>query len=94
MTALDVALLSLACTLLGVGISKVWIMATQFTTIQASIAKAKLDNNAIGNIVKQHDRKANRRNQQMVAAMLEIHAKDEAAIERISALLKDDSWDG
>ena len=94
MTSLDVAILSLVCTLLGVGISKIWVMATQFSTIQAALAKAKQDNNAIGNIVKEHDRKGNRRNQQMIAAMLEIHAKDEAAVERISTLLKDDSWDG
>jgi hypothetical protein len=70
MTSLDVAILSLACTLLGVGISKIWIMATEFTTMRASIAKAKQDNNNIGDKVRQLELK-----QFYVAMMVTPEAK-------------------
>ena len=93
MNSLDIAILSLVCTLLGVAISKIWAGASQVTTFQASIAKAKQDVNNLGGQVRANDRKANRRNQQMVAAQLDMHAETPAAVRRISVLLKDDSWE-
>jgi hypothetical protein len=93
MNSLDVAVLSLACTLLGVAISKIWAVASQSTTMRAEIAKTKQDINVIGKLLKDNDRKANRRNQQMIAAQLEIHAGNAEAVKRISTLLKDDSWE-
>jgi hypothetical protein len=78
---------------LGVLVSKLWIGATQVAAFQAAIAKAKQDVNNLGINVRNNDRKANRRNQQMVAAQLDIHANDPEAVKRISTLLKDDSWE-
>ncbi len=92
MNALDIAILSLACTLLGVGISKIWIMASQFTAFQASIAKGKQDVNNLGVNVRNNDRKANRRYQQ-IAALLEINSENPKAIDRFAELMKADSWD-
>jgi hypothetical protein len=91
--SLDVAILGLFCTLLGAGLSKLWVMASQFTTFQGSIAKGKQDVNNLGMQVRSNDKKANRRYQQMVAALLDTHADQPAAVERFGALLRDDSWD-
>ena len=44
MTPTFIAVLSLGCTLLGVGISRIWLFAVEFTTIRGEVAKAKLDN--------------------------------------------------
>jgi hypothetical protein len=93
MNTLDVGFLSLGCMVLGVLVSKLWIGATQVAAFQAAIAKAKQDVNNLGINVRNNDRKANRRNQQMVAAQLDIHANDPEAVKRISTLLKDDSWE-
>jgi hypothetical protein len=93
MNSLDIAILSLACMVAGVVISKIWIGASQVAAFQAAIAKAKQDVNNLGVQIRNNDRKANRRNQQMVAAQLDIHAGDPEAVKRISTLLKDDSWE-
>jgi hypothetical protein len=93
MSTPDAAIIGLFCTILGVVISKIWFTASQFTSIQAAIAKTKQDVNTIGIQVKNNDRKANRRNQQMVAAQLDIHAENPTAVRRIAILLKDDSWE-
>ena len=93
MNSLDVAILSLACTLLVAVISKIWLMASQVTTFQTSIAKAKQDVNNLGLNVRNNDRKANRRYQQLVAALLQTNADNAAIVERFSDLLKDDSWE-
>jgi len=93
MSSLDVAILSLAFTLVGVVISKIWLGASQFTTFQTAIAKAKQDVNNVGVQVRNNDRKANRRYQQGVAAQLHIHAENPEAVRRLSAQLKDDSWE-
>jgi hypothetical protein len=93
MNSLDIAILSLVCMVVGVVISKIWIGASQVAAFQAAIAKAKQDVNNVGVNVRNNDRKANRRNQQMVAAQLDIHAENPKAIRRISTLLKDDSWE-
>lgn len=53
MNSLNIAVLSLACTLLGVAISKIWLMASEFTTMRAELAKAKQDNNNVGDKVRQ-----------------------------------------
>jgi hypothetical protein len=53
MTSLNVAILSLVCVLFGAAISKLWVAATKLTEMDASIAKAKQDNNNIGDKVRQ-----------------------------------------
>jgi len=57
MTPTLIAILSLSCTLLGVGISKLWLMAVEFTTIREQLAKAKQDNNNLGDKVRQTELK-------------------------------------
>lgn len=57
MTPTVIAILSLACTLLGIGISKLWLMAVEFTTIREQLAKAKQDNNNLGDKVRQTELK-------------------------------------
>lgn len=57
MNALNVALLSLACTLIGALIARIWALATEFTTVRGDVAKAKHDNNAIGDKVRQMELK-------------------------------------
>lgn len=57
MIPLNIAILSLACTLLGVGISKIWLMAVEFTTVRGELAKARQDANNIGDKVRQQELK-------------------------------------
>lgn len=52
-----IAFVGLVCTLLGVGISKLWIMAVEFTTLREQLAKAKQDNNNLGDKVRQTELK-------------------------------------
>jgi hypothetical protein len=51
--ALNVALLSLACTLIGAGVLRIWLIASEFTTMKGELAKAKTDNNNLGDKVRQ-----------------------------------------
>ncbi len=57
MSSTIVALLGLACTLLGIGISRIWLLAVEFTTVRAELAKAKSDNNNLGDKVRQQELK-------------------------------------
>jgi hypothetical protein len=57
MTPALIGLLSLTCTLIGVGISKLWTAATEVTTFRSELAKAKQDNNNIGDKVRQTELK-------------------------------------
>ena len=56
-------------------------------------AAALTQRNNIGKIVEHNDGKANRRYQQMAAALLESHADEPPAVKRFSKLLNDDSWE-
>jgi hypothetical protein len=81
-TALSIAVLSLACTLLGVGISKVWLMAVEFTTIRAELAKAKQDNNNLGDKVRQNELKL------FYAAVMLSRDKPDVQQEILNALVR------
>lgn len=50
------------------------------------------DVNNIGGIVRRNDSKQERRNKQMLSALIDAHAKEPASVRRFSSLLKDDSW--
>ncbi len=71
-----IALMSISFTALGVLISRVWFLATQFASIKTALDKTRVDINTVGKLVKDHDRKGNRRYQQQVAALLAVHADD------------------
>ena len=88
-----IALMSIAFTALGILISRVWFLATQFTTIKTAMDKTRLDINTVGKHVKDNDQKANRRYQQFSAALLLIHAAEPSAVAQISEVLKADSWE-
>lgn len=57
MSPTTVALLGIAVGVLSAGISKLWLMAVEVTTIRAELAKAKQDNNNIGDKVRQTELK-------------------------------------
>jgi hypothetical protein len=56
-TSLVPVFIGLGFTLLGVGISKIWMMAVEFTTVRGELAKAKQDNNNLGDKVRQNELK-------------------------------------
>ncbi len=93
MSPADIAILSLICTVTGVVVSAIWVGSSQVAHFQEAIQKAKQDVNNLGIQIRNNDRKANRRNQQMVAAQLDIHSGNPEAVRRIAMLLKDDSWE-
>jgi len=49
--------MSIAFTALGVVISRIWIMAVEFTTMRGQLDKAKTDNNNLGDKVRQQELK-------------------------------------
>lgn len=57
MSEITPVLVGVAFTILGVGISKIWLMAVQFTTLREQLAKAKQDNNNLGDKVRQNELK-------------------------------------
>jgi hypothetical protein len=93
MTPTLIAILSLSCTLLGVGISKLWLMAVEFTTIREQLAKAKQDTNNLGILVRKNDTKQERRNKQILSALIDTHSETPSDVKRLASLLRDDSWD-
>jgi hypothetical protein len=88
-----IGLLSLTCTLIGIGISKLWLMAVEFTTIREQLAKAKQDTNNLGILVRKNDTKQERRNKQILSALIDTHAENPNDVKRLASLLRDDSWD-
>jgi len=51
-----------------------------------------IDVNNIGGIVRRNDSKQERRNKQMLSALIDAHTKEPSSVKRFSSLLKDDSW--
>jgi hypothetical protein len=88
-----IGLLSLAFALVSFGIGKIWMMAVEVTTTRAELAKTKQDINNLGAAVRKNDTKQERRNKQILSALIDTHAENPGEVKRFADLLRDDSWD-
>jgi hypothetical protein len=78
-------------------------MATLRKDVKEGLARVKDDGerqlsgirndvNNIGAIVRRNDTKHERRNKQVLSALLDAHSKEPGSVKRFSSVLRDDSW--